>query len=69
MSVERNPAVKFIKIEKAKEFKDYQRMPKFDHKPLAVINPSPRKKRSPPREESPTFTIAAQSAKIQAKKY
>lgn len=64
MSVERNPAIKFIKVEKAKEMKDYQRMPKFDHKPMACINPSPRKKRSPPREESPTFTLNALPVKI-----
>jgi hypothetical protein len=69
MSVERNPSVKFIKIEKAKEYKDYQRMPKFDHKALAVIHPSPRKKLTPPREESPTFTIAAVPAKPQAKRH
>lgn len=67
MSVER--AVKFIRVEKAKEFESFRRMPKFSHVSLAVINPSPRKKRSPPKEESPNFQLAAVQAKVQTKKY
>jgi hypothetical protein len=65
MSVEAH----FIKVEKAKEFESYKRLPKFSHKPLAVINPSPRKKVSPPRPKSPTFTINAHPAKLQVKRF
>ena len=57
MSVENN--VHFIKVEKAKEFEGFRRMPKFVHVPLALINPSPRKKRSPKIVESPSINISA----------
>ena len=36
--------VKFLKVEKAKEFESYRNLPKYSHIPLAVIHPSPRKK-------------------------
>ena len=29
----------------AKEYQDYKRLPKFNHVPMAVIHPSPKKKR------------------------
>lgn len=65
MSVERH----FIKVEKAKEFESYKRLPKYSHVPLALINPSPRKQRSPSRPKSPAFTIAAHPAKLQVKRF
>jgi hypothetical protein len=65
MSVERH----FIKVEKAKEFEAYKRLPKYTHVPLACINPSPRKQKSPPKPKSPSFTIAAHPAKMQVKRY
>lgn len=37
--------VKFLQVEKAKEWESYRNLPKFSHKTLAVIHPSPRKKR------------------------
>ena len=51
--------VKFTKVEKAKEFESYRQLPKYSHVPLACIHPSPRKKRTPPREASPTIIVAA----------
>lgn len=36
--------VKFLLVEKAKEFEAFRNLPKFTHVPMAVINPSPRKK-------------------------
>jgi hypothetical protein len=51
MSVERH-FHNSIKVSKAKEFETYKNLPKYNHVPLAVIHPSPRKKKSP--EASPT---------------
>jgi len=61
MSVEN---VRFLKVEKAKEFEGYRQIPKYSHIPLAVIHPSPRKKRTPPRPESPTIVVSASQAKL-----
>ena len=61
--------VRFLKVEKAKEYESFKRVPKFNHVSMAVINPSPRKMRSPPKSKSPTLNISATSAKIQIKKY
>ena len=65
MSVERH----FIRVEKAKEFESFRRMPKYSHVPLAVINPSPRKKHSPVEPEQPAFALSASQARIALKKY
>lgn len=37
--------VKFLQVEKAKEWEAYRNLPKFTHVPMAVIHPSPRKKK------------------------
>jgi hypothetical protein len=69
MSVEHsNPNVRYIKVEKAKEQEAFRRIPKYSHIPLAVINPSPRKKRTPPRAQSPSLLLSASQARIQIKK-
>ena len=59
---------KFIKVEKAKEFESYRQLPKYNKPVLACINPSPKKKRTPPREASPTIIVAGSTTKLQIKK-
>lgn len=44
MSVERH--FQSLKVSQAREFETYKNLPKFNHVPYAVINPSPRKKKS-----------------------
>ena len=60
--------MKFIKVEKAKEFESYRQLPKYSKPVLACINPSPKKKRTPPREVSPTIIVAGSTTKLQPKK-
>lgn len=57
-----------MKVEKAKEFESYRQLPKYNKPVLACINPSPRKKRTPPRELSPTIVVAGNQSKLQVKK-
>lgn len=70
MSVENDASFsRFIKVEKAKEFEAYRRIPKFNHIPLALINPSPRKKRSPTQERSPDLQLDVTKMRIIPKRY
>ncbi len=61
--------VKILKVEKAKEFETFRNLPKFTHVPMAVIHPSPRKKKD--RHESPTPNLAmtGSQAKLLVKRY
>jgi hypothetical protein len=43
-------------------------LPKFNKPVLACINPSPKKKRTPPREVSPTIIVSGNTTKLQVKK-
>ena len=60
--------IKFIQIEKAKEFESYRQIPKYNKPVLACINPSPKKKRTPPREVSPSIIVSGSTSKLQVKK-
>jgi hypothetical protein len=65
MSVERNPLIHYVRVEKAKEYESYRRLPKFTHVPMAVINPATMKKRTPPRVHSPSLMLSASQARVQ----
>jgi hypothetical protein len=58
-----------IKVEKAKEFETYKNLPKFSHVPLAVINPSPRKRRSLESSPTPPLKVSGQHTKLGVKRY
>jgi hypothetical protein len=61
--------VKFLKVEKAKEFESYRNLPKYSHVPLAVIHPSPRKKRVPTRSPTPNLSMSGTQTKLAVKRY
>jgi hypothetical protein len=61
--------VKLLKVEKAKEFESFRNLPKFTHVPMAVIHPSPRKKRPANKSPTPNLTIAGNNAKLLVKRY
>lgn len=48
-------AIKVTKVSAATEFEDFRQLPKFTHKTLAVIHPSPIKRMPKPRRPSPDF--------------
>ena len=50
-------------VEKAKEFESFRQIPKYSHKPLAVIHPSPTKVKKEPRHVPPS-TLAFDSTKF-----
>jgi hypothetical protein len=60
--------LKFMQVEKAKEFESYRQLPKYNKPVLACINPSPKKKRTPPREVSPSIIVSGSTSKLQIKK-
>ncbi len=53
-----------MKVTKAKEFEGYRTLPKFDHVSMAVIHPSPTKKRAPYAPPTPDLTIGSRTAKM-----
>jgi len=61
--------VKLLKVEKAKEFESFRNLPKFNHVPMAVIHPSPRKKRHIEKSPTPNLTIAGNNTKLLVKRY
>ena len=67
MSVERH--FNTLKVSKGTEFETYKNLPKFNHVPFAVINPSPRKKKEPIFEPSPDYRIVGSASKLTIKKY
>ena len=67
MSVEK--AVKFLKVEKVKEFETFRSLPRFSHVPMAVIHPSPRKKKAEPEPSKLNLTIGGSPAKLQVRRY
>ena len=48
-------AIRVSKVSAATEFEDFRQLPKFTHKTLAVIHPSPIKRMPKPRRPSPEF--------------
>ena len=50
-------AIKVSKVSAAREFEDFRQLPKFTHKELAVIHPSPIKRMPKPRRPSPEFEL------------
>jgi len=42
----------------AKEFESYKHLPKYSHVSLAVIHPSPRKKKDKNPDKEPDFKIS-----------
>ena len=48
-------AMKISKVSFSKEFEDFRQLPKFSHKHLAVIHPSPVKRLPPPRRPEPDY--------------
>ena len=69
MSVELASNVKFIKVEKAKEFESFRKLPRFQHVPMAVIHPSPRKKRPRPESATPSLALAGSHARLLPKRF
>jgi hypothetical protein len=61
--------VKFLKVEKAKEFETFRNLPKFNHVPMAVIHPSPRKKIRPETSPTPNLALTGNHAKLLVKRY
>jgi len=61
--------VKLLKVEKAKEFESFRNLPKFSHVPMAVIHPSPRKKKPVEKSPTPNLTIAGNPTKLLVKRY
>ena len=51
-------------MSKAREFEDYKRLPKFNHVPMAVIHPSPVKKRAPPKRPEPDLEVEASPQRL-----
>lgn len=51
--------VKFKELSQAKEFEEFRRLPKFSHVPMAVIHPSPTKKRPAARGAAKDFELVA----------
>ena len=60
---------KHLKVEKAKEFESFRYLPRFEHVPMAVIHPSPRKKRIDPSPPKPNLTLTASPAKLGVRRY
>ena len=54
-------------VTQAKEFQDYKRLPKFSHVPMAVIHPSPKKKRPVHRRTSIDLELVADAARQHAR--
>ena len=48
-------AMKISKVSFSKEFEDFRQLPKFSHKHLAVIHPSPVKRLPPLRRPEPDY--------------
>ena len=46
-------------VSQAKEFEEFRRLPKFSHVPMAVIHPSPTKKRLAARGAAKDFELVA----------
>lgn len=61
--------VKLLQVEKAKEWESYRNLPKFNHVPMAVIHPSPRKKKRVEKSPTPNLTLAGNTAKLIVKRY
>lgn len=53
----------------AKFVPDYKILPKYSHVPLAVINPSPSKKRNPAADDRPNLELFSNPLKIQRRIY
>ena len=47
-------------VSQAKEFEEFRRLPKFNHVPMAVIHPSPKKKRPGPKKQAADFELVAE---------
>lgn len=69
MSVEELTGSKFLKVAKAKEWETYKNLPKFNHVPMAVIHPSPRKKRTAYSPPKPNLTVAGSGTKLGIRRY
>lgn len=50
-------------MSKAVEFEKEKNLPKFNHVPMAVINPIPKKKKEVPAEEDETSKLVLASKK------
>lgn len=61
--------VKILKVEKAKEFESFRNLPKFSHVPMAVIHPSPRKKKRLAQSPTPKLALTGNKAKLLVKRY
>lgn len=57
-------AIKVSKVSQAHEFEDFRQLPKFTHKELAVIHPSPIKRMPKPRRPSPEFELRASPTRL-----
>ena len=50
-------------VSQAKEYEAFRCLPKFNHVSMAVIHPSPKKKRPVPRKPEPDFELLADQAR------
>ena len=46
-------------VSQAKEFEEFRRLPKFNHVSMAVIHPSPKKKKPAPKKPIHNFELTA----------
>ena len=69
MSVDLATGVKFLKVEKVKEFESFRQIPKFQHVPYAVIHPSPRKRRDIGEAPACNLNMSGSQVKIQSRRY
>jgi hypothetical protein len=56
-------------VEKATEWESYRNLPRFNHPNMAVIHPSPVKKKKVAVEETPDMTISSAQANLNFRRY
>ena len=71
MSVENlfRTTASFKEVECAHEFETFKQLPKFNHVPMAVIHPSPKKVKKPSPPPRPDFQMVASNAKLNIRRY
>jgi len=53
---------KLSEVEKAKYWEPFRNLPKYKHKEMAVIHPSPIKKKAPLPPKKPALTVVSSQA-------
>lgn len=60
--------IRVARVSAAKEFEDFRSLPKYNHVPLAVINPSPTKKRARKQSETPDMEYWGTTCRLAERK-